>query len=291
VTAGFLASTAAERLFVFLMLSRIQRQASDIVQQRGNDYLRTLIAPMDGMWEGAVIAQAAFWELQDRGQYAGYYCIDRDNVLLRFHLLEKYHDQAQAVFGWVISTHGIAHAVTSTIEPFYFSLCLDVQTGISIHSFMFRDSMSSEPSPPLGQTVVFKQVQTGELPALVHFYRNNTEGSKEWIENFLRTLVGRNELFALYNGQVLVAAGECIPSQYQKPYADLGMIVDRSHRRRGIGTSMLLELKGHCYESGLKPICSCAADNTASKKAIEKAGFISEQRMVRVSFSEDHQRE
>ena len=48
---------------------------------------------------------------------------------------------------------------------------------------------------------------------------------------------------------------------------------------------LLTQLKKHCYEVGWKPICSCAADNHASKKAIEKAGFVSEQRMVKVLFS------
>jgi predicted acetyltransferase len=48
---------------------------------------------------------------------------------------------------------------------------------------------------------------------------------------------------------------------------------------------MLIQLKKHCYEAGWKPICSCAADNRASKKAIEKAGFISEQTMVEITFS------
>ena len=82
------------------------------------------------------------------------------------------------------------------------------------------------------------------------------------------------------------SSGECIPSQKQPPYADLGMVVARSYRGRGLGSFLLTRLKKHCYEAGWKPICSCEASNRASKKAIEKAGFLSEL-MVTITFSRD----
>lgn len=273
------------------MLTSLRCESSDTVSRRTTDYLRTLPAPTDGMWESAVIPQAALWELQDQGQYAGYYCIDSNDCLLRFHLLEDYRGQAQMIFRWVISKHEISQAITSTVEFFYLSLCLDMQTDVSIHSYLFRDSMSSKLSSRAGDTVAFKRVERSETHDFVNFYRTGTEGTGEWIESFLHTRFLREELFGLYDGQILLAAGECIPSQEQTPYADLGMVVEPSYRRRGLGTEMLLQLKEHCYATGREPICSCAAGNLASKKAIEKAGFISDHRMLTVSLSGNHQRD
>jgi predicted acetyltransferase len=63
------------------------------------------------------------------------------------------------------------------------------------------------------------------------------------------------------------------------------MVVAQAYRGRGLGRSVLLHLKEHCYKVGWKPICSCAVDNLASKKAIERAGFLSEHRMVKITFS------
>jgi Acetyltransferase (GNAT) domain len=54
------------------MLSIVQSEYYDTIESLRDDYLRTLVAPMDGMWESAIIPQAAFWEIQDREQYAGY---------------------------------------------------------------------------------------------------------------------------------------------------------------------------------------------------------------------------
>lgn len=266
------------------MMTCIQLEDSDAIEHIRADYLRTLVAPMDGMWEGAVIAHATCWEIQDQEQRAGYFCIGSDNDLLRFHLFENYQAQAQEIFRWVVSTFGIQYAIASTIEPLYFSLCLDNQVSIALHSYLFRDNKRIELVSGLSNSI-FRQAEKRELDDIVRFYRANTEGSGEWIEVFLRERLDREELFILYDRQILVATGECIPSQKQPPYADLGMVVAQSYRSRGVGSFMLTQLKKHCYEAGWKPICSCAADNHASKKAIEKAGFISEQRMVKILFS------
>src|SRR5579872_3106082 len=255
----------------------IRLEHTDAIEHIRDDYLRTLIAPIDGMWESAVIAHATFWEIQDQEQRAGYFCTDSNNYLLRFYLFELYQAQAQEIFRWVVSTCGIQYAIASTIEPLYFSLCLDIQVSVTAHSYLFRDNKRVELSSGISNSI-FRQAEKKDLDNIVRFYRANTEGSGEWIEAFMKKRLNRAELFALYNRQLLVATGECIPSQKQPPYADLGMVVAQSYRGRGLGSFMLAQLKKRCYEAGWKPICSCAADNLASKKAIEKAGFISEQR-------------
>ena len=265
------------------MVTCIQLEHSDVIQQLRDDYLRTLVAPMDGMWESAVITPATFWEIQDREQHVGYFCIGSDKYLLRFHLLENYQARAQEIFRWIVSTYGIQYAIISTIEPLYFSLCLDIQRSIVLHSYLFRDNQCSELPSGLS-TGTFRKAEKRELDDITCFYRANTEGSGEWIEAFLKARLNREELFVSYDLQTLVATGECIPSQKQPSYADLGIVVAQSYRGRGLGSSMLLQLKKHCYEAGWKPICSCAADNYASKRSIEKAGFISEHRMVKILF-------
>ena len=266
------------------MMTCIQRGPSNERQRMMDDYLGALVAPMDGMWESAVIAQAAFWDIQDRARRAGYFCLGSDNELLRFHLVEDYQARAGEIFRWVVSTYGIRQAVTSTIEPPYFSLCLDAQVSVALHSYLFRDHTRIEPPSGLSASV-FRNAEKSELDEITRFYRANTEGSGKWIEAFVNKRLDRQELFGMYDRGALAATGECIPSQTQPPYADVGMVVAHAYRGRGLGSSMLMRLKKYCYAAGWRPICSCAADNRASKKAIEKAGFISEHRMVTMTFS------
>ncbi|GHO88701.1 GNAT family N-acetyltransferase [Dictyobacter formicarum] len=265
------------------MLTCMQLEHPGTIQKLRDDYLRTLVAPMDGMWEGAIIAQATFWQIQDQDQPAGYFCLDADKSLLRVHLLDRYQARAQEIFRWLISTHNIQHAIASTIEPLYFSLCLDLQTSITLHSYLFRDHEPVAPPSNINRYQFRKAVQS-ELDDLVLFYKANTAGGGEWIEAFLDKRLKREELFILFDQQTLIATGECISSPKQPPYADLGMVVAQAYRGRGLGSAMLIQLKQHCYAAGWKPICSCEVSNQASKKAIEKAGFISEQRIVNIQF-------
>lgn len=268
------------------MLTCIRLDFANTIQRINNDYTRTLVAPMDGMWENAIIPHTTFWEIQDQGQHAGYFCLDSDNYLLRFHLQENYQQRAQEIFSWIISTYKIQRAIASTIEPLYFSLCLDFQKRMSLHSYLFRDHKRIALSSNL-EKGTFRKAEKKDWDDIMLFYQANTEGPGDWIEGFLHKRLDREELFVLYDQQMLVATGECIPSQQQQPYADLGMVVARSYRGRGLGSFMLSQLKMYCYEMGWTPICSCDAHNYASKKAIEKAGFISEQRMMNVVLSNE----
>ncbi|MBO0780676.1 MAG: GNAT family N-acetyltransferase [Ktedonobacteraceae bacterium] len=256
----------------------------EVIQQLRLDYLRTLLAPMDGMWESSIISQATFWEIQDQERHAGHFCLDSSNYLLRFHLAKEYQAQAQEIFRSIVSTYELQHAITSTIEPLYFALCLDFQKSVTPQNYLFRDQGRVKVPVDL-LTHAFRKAEKDELDILVRFYRENTEGPGEWIEPFLQERLDREELFVGFDQHTLVATGECIPSQRQPPYADLGMVVAQSYRGRGLGRSVLLHLKEYCYEAGWEPICSCAVDNHASKKAIERAGFFSEHRMVEVTFS------
>ena len=265
------------------MISCVQVKDSGAIQQLRPGYVGGLVAPMDGMWESTVIAHATFWEIQDERQRFGYFCLGANQELLRFHLWQDYLDRAQEIFHWILSAHRVQHAMTSTIEPLYFSLCLDAHRSITLHSYLFRDNQPRHLVSGLGESLV-RKAETSEFDDLARFYHANTEGPGEWIEPFLSARLGREELFVLYDRHTLVAAGECIPSQMQPPYADLGMVVARLYRGRGVGSFLLTQLKDHCYAAGWKPICSCEASNRASKKAIERAGFISEQRIVQIAF-------
>lgn len=61
---------------------------------------------------------------------------------------------------------------------------------------------------------------------------------------------------------------------YNRPYGDIYMEVAEPFRRRGIGTYLVQELKRICYELGSIPCARCNPDNTASRKTLQRAGFV-----------------
>ena len=56
-------------------------------------------------------------------------------------------------------------------------------------------------------------------------------------------------------------------------YFDIGMVVAPWHRRGGFGAQIIAQLKAHCVNAGFRPVAGCAADNVASRRALERAGF------------------
>ena len=88
----------------------------------------------------------------------------------------------------------------------------------------------------------------------------------------------------LEKGGEILGTGEFRERKNWVPFADVGMIVNKKYRRKGVGTYLLALLKQQADRQGLRPICSCEAGNLASRKAIENAGFIARHRVVKFSF-------
>ena len=71
-----------------------------------------------------------------------------------------------------------------------------------------------------------------------------------------------------------IAATGGILYHYNRPYGDLYMEVAEAFRLRGLGSYLVQELKRICYELGSIPAARCNTDNLASRKTLQKAGFI-----------------
>jgi predicted acetyltransferase len=251
-------------------------------------YLDSLTAPLDGYWQAAIIDPAPHWKMVVNGRTLGYFAADDQKRLLQFYATERAAD----LFAAVIASEGVATAVAGTNDPAFLSLCLDVQKQVSVNTYLFHDARRVEPGLPVYPKADFRLSVAGDLERLVAFYGRNDEFSDaEAIEsnfgdqvNYVQSLIANQQSFGLYDGQTLLGIGECRISANQPPYADVGMIVDKSHRRRGVGTAILARLKAYCYSQNTVPICSCAVENIASHKTIEKAGFVARHRILDIRF-------
>ena len=74
------------------------------------------------------------------------------------------------------------------------------------------------------------------------------------------------------NGSIAAKGG--ILYHYNRPYGDIYMEVEEPLRRRGLGTFLVQELKRVCYERGSIPCARCNPDNIASRRTLQKAGFV-----------------
>lgn len=81
------------------------------------------------------------------------------------------------------------------------------------------------------------------------------------------------------SGMLLEVGGEVVATggilyHYNRPYGDIWMEVSETFRRRGYGTYLVQELKRICREGGSIPCARCNTENAASRKTLQKAGFV-----------------
>ena len=72
----------------------------------------------------------------------------------------------------------------------------------------------------------------------------------------------------------IVAATGGVLFHYNRPYGDIYMEVAEPFRRRGLGSFLVQELKRKCYCHGHIPAARCNVRNIASRRTLQKAGFV-----------------
>lgn len=74
------------------------------------------------------------------------------------------------------------------------------------------------------------------------------------------------------NGEVVAAGG--VMTHYNPPHGDLYMEVAASHRRQGLGSFIVQELRRLCRASGFVPAARCDPANLASWRSLERGGMV-----------------
>jgi GNAT superfamily N-acetyltransferase len=75
-----------------------------------------------------------------------------------------------------------------------------------------------------------------------------------------------------FDGVVAGAGG--VLFHYNRPYGDIYMKVAEAYRNRGFGAYLVQEMKRVCYERGNVPAARCNPRNIASRRTLQKAGFV-----------------
>ena len=133
-------------------------------------------------------------------------------------------------------------------------------------------------------TAIIAQTNDGLLTIMLHARAHNIVSESLVFEDKLTTAHTANGATLRRRGEpdndwVLDVDGEVaakggILFHYNRPYGDIYMEVGETFRRRGLGCFLVQELKRICYEMGSIPCARCSPDNEASRKTLQKAGFV-----------------
>ena len=130
------------------------------------------------------------------------------------------------------------------------------------------------------------ETQTNDviLTAMLHTWAHDVVSEKIIFEDKLKTVyrapgavLRKREpegdwMLLEVGGEVAATGG--ILYHYNRPYGDIWMEVAEPFRMQGYGTYLVQELKRICYGGGSIPCARCNTENVASRKTLQKAGFV-----------------
>lgn len=255
--------------------------AVELLSELKRAYIERTVAPLDGMWLNAFVAQASHFGFYRQSDLHGFCCTNQDGRLLQFYVDSSMSQSTAEIFEslFVSDIVSASGAFVSTAEPHYLSLCLDKFTSYEVNALMYQlnDSFTSEDFV----AVTLEKLSDSDLEYASAFAHSAIGAPLEWLSGYFANLIARGELFGVRLSGKLVATGECRGSELYQPHvADVGVIVAEQERSKGLATSVLGALVLIAKQRGLEPICSTEKSNVAAQKAIIKAGFVAENRIL-----------
>jgi len=207
----------------------------------------------------------------------GYFIKTQSNKLIEFYVFDEFVPYVGLVFNHILSNHNIVSAICKSFDFLLLENCLIYSKKHNLLGHLFRDTIkaASFPLPELS-----KRPATEDD----YDYLLNQEGELyESPEELMHFIKGRN-IILFYNENDLYGCGYLIKVNDGWEYYDIGMWVNPKFRNRGIATGIISHLKQTCLFNNWIPICGCAFENVASKRTLEKNGFISKYKLVEFVF-------
>jgi GNAT superfamily N-acetyltransferase len=189
------------------------------------------------------------------GQLAGYGGVwnsNDPNRLVEFYTLPAVRRFALPMFRELLRVSGATHLEAQTNLPLMLTMLYDCAENITDEAILFEDAATTPLVCAEGQ---FRRITPEERDAIFPHY---SEPVGDWGIEWKGEIVATGGFFCHYN----------------PPFGDIFMEVSEPARGRGFGSYLVQELKRVCYAAGKKPAARCNPDNHASRRTLQKAGFL-----------------
>jgi GNAT superfamily N-acetyltransferase len=173
-------------------------------------------------------------------------------TIYEFYIRPEYRKRLFDCFDALLSASAAVAIEVQSNDPLLTVMLYANAGTIAPEAIVFHDRFTTE-LPSNGVRV--RPAVTDDLPEIE---KNRLDPEAEWV--------------AELDGEIVAAGG--ILLHYNPSYGDIYMAVGEGFRRRGIGSYLVQELKRACCEQGKIPCARCNVANVASRKTLQRAGFV-----------------
>jgi GNAT superfamily N-acetyltransferase len=164
-------------------------------------------------------------------------------------------DSRQQIFDLFVALRAeckISRIETQTNDPFLSVMLHTFAENVHAESILFEDRFETRLQP---EGAGFRPREVGDVELLKAFELDDTAG---WVVTL--------------NGRIAGAGG--ILYHYNRPYGDIYMKIAEPFQGKGLGAYLVQELKRTCRTGGSIPAARSNIANLASRRTLQKAGFI-----------------
>ena len=241
------------------------------------DYFKNIKLPQELFLEW-IVAKGKYFKIVQGGESIGYVILSEDDMLVEFHVTGSHAAKKEEVFSLILNNFEIKNAYCKSFDALLLTCCLSFCKRSKVAGTLFRDYTATE-FGNWDSSLSVRIADSDEIPFLSTFDSGLFESLEE-----LHYLVNNKMLYEFEESRRLIGCGYLIKVLPGKNIYDIGVWTNPQFRRQGYAVKIIAYMKHLCLVNKYIPICGCAADNTASRKALEQNGFISRHCLVIFDF-------
>jgi len=173
-------------------------------------------------------------------------------TVFEWYVVPQYRSHLFDLFSALLAASGAAAIETQSNDTLLTVILHTFAQSVKSESILFHDKLTTALSPP---GALVRHATPDDAAELL---RLELDSEAHWVVEVERK----------------VAAAGGVLFHYNRPYGDIYMKVAEPFRRRDLGSYLVQELKRICYEQGNVPAARCNPTNIASRKTLQKAGFV-----------------
>jgi GNAT superfamily N-acetyltransferase len=173
-------------------------------------------------------------------------------TVFEFYVLPEHRGRSFDFFESFLVSSAARFFEVQTNEPLTTTLALTYGRDVTSEKIVFRDCLTT--ALVGGDAVLRETIPEEEIRQCIE----RRQGGGEWLLELDGNVAGKGGILFHYN----------------RPYGDIYMEINEPLRRRGLGSFLVQELKRECYKLGAIPCARCNPTNVASRKTLQRAGFV-----------------
>jgi GNAT superfamily N-acetyltransferase len=244
------------------------------IEEAVRQHLESLPRPIDSFLEDH-IAESTHFRIEIGGADTGFASIHKGSLITQFSLQDAHKQLGQAVFQRLRKLETVSAAFVPTCDEFFLSHALDDHRQLAKQAYFFKVGREVAESGVTGGYAL-RQAEAADASLV----REQTGDFLDDVEKYVRA----GELFLTERDGGCVGFGLMVRSRFCRGVASIGMYTMERFRGMGVGTATIALLIDACRRQGVRPVAGCWYYNHLSKRTLERAGMVTQTRLLRIEY-------